>query len=672
MQLLGNYQSNLTAFLYAQLLAQLDSAISQGEYSAGALFDTAAAQAIQASGQNFTSITAPAAGDTAYSYDLNNPLNTLQARFTAISNEVASLQANVVNLLALIGKESELIDQTIAAASVEKWAEYLPPLTASDRIIWNFASGPGTTSTLPDVQHYSGNTYIDPSNLVSYPAPISEVAYVLDEGLGGDGTITAGIGSPTDTTTYDVKQVAWTYTPASAQTQFEEIYGNDQTWAYLAALEPSPILSFGAPDIAVVLPLGGSVAGIFTASGSVAGGSLPVFVRILFYPRQNELVVPTATSGETVQLSNYNVTANTVQVFTPSKVYLAGTDFSVSDYGVLTVLPAGNLIGVTFTVLFQEFFPAYQCSIDGTNYSPIFMLDPSRPYPDNTTIFIPIDIQGGSFPITDELGVPLGLFLQMVGIPLGEMVLEVTTPGSSTFGESAQLTVSLEKAAYMNGLQLTPFTNFPMTVTKVVAVGFTENIQTTVLDIPFILNQAATIVFPRQLVRQFIISLYQQNYSLKEYQYQAPDSLRRNTLANLQATLPFSVQRPQPSTLQFLEGAMYEFGIENLAAFDIQPNLPGVFISGPLLVSGQPEVIRLDAELINMPQSPTPAVYLTYIAYNSNDEIIDASYDTAMTPGTCIPYPSIYIADHVQFFIKLVFREQYSIAEQYLLQVTTV
>ena len=668
MLLLGNYQSNLTAFLYAQLLAQLDSSISQGEYANGTLFDTAAAQAIQAEGQNFTSITVPEAGNTAYAENLNNPLRTLQARYTAITKEIASLQANVTSLLSLIAKESELIDQTVAAASVEKWAEYLPPVTTSDRILWNFASGPGATSTFPDESRYT-KVNVDPSNLVSYPDPISEVNFILDEGLSGTGIITPGIGSPATIVEIPVKQVQWGYTPISAQTQFEEIYGNDQSWAYLAALEPAPVLSFGSPNIAVVLPIGGSASGIFTASGSVAGGSLPVFVRILFHPRQQSLVVSNATSGETVQLSNYNVTPDTVQAYTASKVYTLGTDFTVSDFGVLTVPPGSDMIGVTFTVLFQEYFPAYQCSIDGTNYSPIFMLDPARPYPDDTTNFIPIDIQGSNFPLTDETGVPLGLFIQMVGIPQGEMVLKITTPGSSVFGESAQLTISLEKAAFMNGLQISPFTNFPMTITQVVAIGFTDNIQTIVLDIPVVLNQAATITFPRQLVRKFIVNLYQQNYSLKEYQFLPPDYLRANTLANLQATLPFSVQRPQPSIPQFMEGAMYEFGLQSLSAVDIQSSLPGVFTSGPYRVFGQPEVLRLDATLINM---PTNATYYTYIAYNANDEIIDEHFDIALPAGSCIGYPSLVTADHVDFYIKFVFREQYSIAEQFLLQVTTV
>lgn len=114
MELLGNYASNLTAFLYAQLLAQLETSISQGEYAAGALFNTNAAQAIQTEGQNFTTITIPEAGNTAYAEDINTPLNNLQARYTAITNEITSLQTDVPLLLGVISKESSLLDKLTA------------------------------------------------------------------------------------------------------------------------------------------------------------------------------------------------------------------------------------------------------------------------------------------------------------------------------------------------------------------------------------------------------------------------------------------------------------------------------------------------------------------------------------------------------------------------------
>src|SRR5665213_214674 len=480
MELLGNYQSNLTAFLYAQLLAQLEASISQGEYASGSLFDTAAAQTIQAQGQNFTSITVPAAGNTAYAEDVNNPLAVLQARYTAITNEIAAVQAVIPQLLSVISKEADLLDKTTAAAEGEKWGSQQPYLPTSQVFQWNFEAGHGVTSNV-----YPNNTpNQDPSNEVTYNTPVPDTSVVLNEYLDppGNGTIIDGIGSPVTRRTIAIKTVAWEFTPNSVQTQFEEIYSDDQTWAYLSTLEPNPILIFGAPVVNTILPIGGSASGLFTASGTVAGGSLPVYVNILFYPRQNTMNVVAAAANQVISLSPYNVTANTIQVFTSTTVYTLGSDYTVSPGGVLTVLSTGKLVGLSFTIIFEEYFPAYQCSIDQTNWSPIFMLDPVRPYPDDTTTFIPINIQGGNFPLSDELGVPLGLYLQMVGVPTAEMELEITTPGSQTYGENSQLVIALERAVYMNGLQLAPFTNFPVLIQSIVAYGFTDNIQTTVLD----------------------------------------------------------------------------------------------------------------------------------------------------------------------------------------------
>lgn len=668
MQLLGNYQSNLTAFLYAQLLGQLNTAISQGQYAAGALFDTTAAQAIQAEGQNFTTITVPSAGDTAYANDMNTPLDSLQARYTAIANEIASVQQQIPALLALIDKEATLIDMTMAAAEVETWGSQQPPLPTAQVSLWNFESGHGVTSqTYPTTDNATYQT--DPNNGVAYILPVAEVSYIINEALDGDGTIIQGIGTPIIRRTLAVNSLNWIYTPNSPETQFEEIYDEDQTWAYLTALEPNPILTFGPPNVNVVLPLGGSAAGLFQVSGSVPGGVLPVYVRILFYPRQNSVVIPNAVANQVVQLSLYNVTVDTVQVFTSTTVYLDGVDYTVSDLGALTVLSSGSIPGNTITVLFEEYYPAYQCSIDQKNWSPIFMLDPNRPYPDNTTNFYPINIQNGQFPLFDELGVPVGLYMEMIGTPNQEMELQVITPAASTFGENVQLSITMQQPTYMNGLQLTPFTNFPMVIQSITAYGFTSNIVTVVLDIPVVLTESAIIKFPRQLVSSFTINFYQQNYSLKEYIAPLPDALRRQTLQNLQAVLPFSVQTPPGPVPQYYEGAMYEFGVEDIVGIDDQYNNPGVFVSGPYLVTGDPEVIRLDANLFEMPQLPTPAVYLAYIAYNGADAILEQN-EIAYTPGTTIVYPGVYTADHVDFFVKFVFRENLSVAQEFQLQVT--
>lgn len=672
MQLLGNYQSNLTAYLYEQLLAQLETDIAAGEYGAGTLFDTSAAQTIQAEGQSFSTLTLPSAGNTAYVTDVNTPVQTLQARYNAITNEVANMQSTITALLATIQKESDLIDKTIAAAEIEVWGSQQPFLPTAQVSLWNFESGHGSTSETYPL--YSGSTYqTDPTNGVVVLTAVPDVSYVFNEYLtpAGNGTATQGIGSPTIHRNITVKDVSWNFTPNSGQTQFETIYANDQTWAYLSSLEPSPILTFGAPVISVQLPVGGSAVGLYQATGSVAGGSLPVYVRILFYPRQQNISVNNLVSAQVIQLSAYNVTADTVQVFTATKVFTQGIDFTVNDTSALTVLATGQLPGQSVTIMFEEYYPAYQCSIDQTHWSPIFMLDQNRPYPDDTTDFIPINIQNGYFPLFDELGVPLGLYLRVVGSPTniaaaGEMVLLVTTPGSGTFGETVQLNITLEQTVYMSGLHLEPFTNFPATITSIIAYGFTDINQSVVLDIPFILDREVTFKFPRQLVRSFVVTFAQTNYALKEYLVQAPDSLRRDTLAQLQASLPFSVQRPQPGIPQHFEGALYEFGVQNIAAYDDLPNLPGVFSSGPYLVEGTPEIIRLDCELTNM---PTNAVYLGYISYDANDAILEQN-EIAYTPGTTTLYPGTFVADHVDFFVKFVFREELSVAQALQLQVT--
>lgn len=666
MLLLGNYQSNLTAYLYQQLLDQLEAGISAGEYGAGTLFDTAAAQQIQQEGQNFSSLTLPSAGNTAYVSDVNTPLATLQARYNAITSEIANMQSTITALLATIEKESNLLDKTIAAAEIEVWGSQQPFLPTGQLSLWNFESGHGVTSTTYPL--HSGSTYqTDPTNGVVYANSVPDVSYVLS----GNATATQGIGSPTIHRNIPIKEVSWAFTPNSPETQFETIYGDDQTWAYLSTLEPSPILTFGAPVITVQLPIGGSAHGIYNVTGSVAGGSLPVYVRILFYPRQTSIVANNLTSGETVKLSTFNVTANTVEVFTATKVFIQGTDYTISPSSILTVVPAGALPGNSVTILFEEYYPAYQCSIDQTHWSPIFMLDPLRPYPDDTTEFIPIDIQNANFPLMDELAVPLGLYLQVISSQqavagAGEMLLLVTTPGSGIFGETATLTIMLQQAVYMNGLQLDPFTNFPPTVTNITAYGFTDNIQNTIVSTPVILDREVTFKFPRQLVRKFVITFAQQNYSLKEYLVTQPDALRRDTLAQLQSSLPFSVQRPQPGIPQHFEGSLYEFGVQDIAAFDDLPNLPGVFSSGPYRITGTPELIRLDLETMNM---STNAFYLGYISYDANDAILEQN-ELAFIPGTTITYPGSLVADHVDFFVKFIFRNELSVAQALQLQVT--
>jgi hypothetical protein len=63
-------------------------------------------------------------------------------------------------------------------------------------------------------------------------------------------------------------------------------------------------------------------------------------------------------------------------------------------------------------------------------------------------------------------------------------------------------------------------------------------------------------------------------------------------------------------------------------------------------------------------------MYYAYFAYNANDQVVDHLVDTAITAGSCIKYPGTIAADHVDFFIKFVLRQELSVAQQFLLQVS--
>jgi hypothetical protein len=103
------------------------------------------------------------------------------------------------------------------------------------------------------------------------------------------------------------------------------------------------------------------------------------------------------------------------------------------------VTPLDIPAGTALTIYFKEYWPAYQCSVDQTNWSPVLMLDPARVYPDDATQFLPVQLQAGRFPVTDEAGVPTGIYfrlLQTITVPYS---LLVTTPAGAAFGPVAVL-----------------------------------------------------------------------------------------------------------------------------------------------------------------------------------------------------------------------------------------
>ena len=83
-------------------------------------------------------------------------------------------------------------------------------------------------------------------------------------------------------------------------------------------MTPLPAVDFSAaPQLEVVFPQGRTVSGLIDVQGSVPGGVIPTYVRLLFYPRRNQILGATASNGVGITLSAYSIDSN-VTVLTRS------------------------------------------------------------------------------------------------------------------------------------------------------------------------------------------------------------------------------------------------------------------------------------------------------------------------------------------------------------------
>jgi hypothetical protein len=93
----------------------------------------------------------------------------------------------------------------------------------------------------------------------------------------------------------------------------------DVSWAQLDLLTSLPAVDFSAaPQVEVIFPQGRTVSGLIDVQGSVPGGVIPTYVRLLFYPRRNQILGATASNGVGITLSAYNIDPNNITVFTRS------------------------------------------------------------------------------------------------------------------------------------------------------------------------------------------------------------------------------------------------------------------------------------------------------------------------------------------------------------------
>lgn len=859
MQLLGPYNTNLNAFTYQQLLAVYRAAIAQGGFAGNQVFDTATIQSLLQQAQDFTQLPLPAAGQRSTDDALNFPLSLLTARYNALVAETNDYVEKTGNLIEILKNDTGLLDQLLAGVDLNSWIAARPRLTGATEFFWDYGMGPGPVS--------SDITQVDPLNGVIYPSECPTATY-LDV---VDSSQHTGMAGPSVDTTVPARDAIWQWIPMTAGEQSQTLSG--EGWAELDVLETYPLLNFlPDPTIQLLLPIGGSIQGVFNISGMVVGGSLPIFVQTVFKPRRNSIIIApqnalsnssfdagstdwtfgggwsvqsdsdahsgsndvikasvsvwnasinyapgnhvsylgyewqcilTGNAGippnaidsiywildgalsssvfplrpkdkiyveawvkslaangivniclscldhngvvldpqvfipgvssadnwleisDTLQaidnqsvafgrvdvtvfgqttgfwkmddfrvhlpqnLSSYVVNQDDASVYIslpnsdlPSVIFLPSADFIVDD--ISNIIFMGMPDGVSVTVRFTESFPAYQCSVNQTVWSPLIMLDPNRPYPDKTTQFFPINIGIDSdgnrtlFPITDELGNPTGLTMQIVGsrIPF-QYYFEVTTQATPQYGATAVLQVDLSRPTFMNGFTLAPFSNYPIRLLKVETQAFGTDTRQTVGLPNVVIDRPVTLTFPKTLLQIIYLTCYQENYNLSIYEVQPPDALRRDVLFSLQSNLPFNVRRAQRAVPTFYTGAQYSFGLENLAGLSSIPDLPGVFIAGPHTFHGLPELIRFDADFIDEASVGGFEVYLCWRAFSASNAVLDQELTgKRIYSEVCEVFPlhaSTVVVDdidHVDIYLKFVFRDSETVLQRYLLQVT--
>jgi hypothetical protein len=419
---------------------------------------------------------------------------------------------------------------------------------------------------------------------------------------------------------------------------------------------------------------------------------------------------------------------------TKQQLLSSATDYTVDQFGNFTPITL-SAAGTMVDIFFEEEFPAYQCSVDQVNWSPLLMLDTARPYPDNATSFPPIawstNSQGKpALPITDELGTPTGMYIEIgSAAPTQTYLLEASSQASpNTVGATAMLEIDFAQLSYLTVLRVTPFTTFPMILTKVEIQGITTNTRQTVWAGSLPISQPTAIRLDQQLgtnplVSKVFLTFYQPNYSLKQQTVTPPDALRLDVMSQLQAVLPFNVRNVVPPPAIVYTGAQYEFGLANVSG-ECWATVPGVFVSGPNRFESCPSVVRFDADYSNTQGDPainvTPIVgathgvlglntvraesaggrsisslhglpieitpslpvdfYICFQAFSAEGTVVAqnlSGYHITSAIGACFPFKYVALPttlvpsqiDHVDFYIKIVHRTLTTVVQRYMLQV---
>lgn len=640
MKLLGAYPSTLLLYHREEILSLLQQAVAAGDYGGGKLIDAAAVRSLEQQVADFSQLPAISAGQRALAQSLLYPLSLIEARYSTISKERDSFLGRMSRYLDLLEKDSQLLDQLIAAANMKLWVERQGRLSGSTAFYQDFRATHGPVAVdLPQT---------DPATGALYTKSVEDLTVFFASGL------RQGIGAPVQVKRLAPVGLRWNH--GYAAPAVEDLTGDE--WAKLSVLESQPLVFFGGPVATVLNPAGSSIADLFDISGQDVAGNLPVFVRTFFTPRRLSQQIESGPAGEAVMFSGHQVVGDNFLVLDDARSYDNGIDFVVDEYG--RFVPRQSAANKTLKILFTAMLPAYSCSTSQEQWSPETLLGDAV------------------YPLTDETGADLGLRIRMRKTPAAEYLFRVDSAGAGGYGASAVLEMELDRPSFIDGLHLAPFSNYPARLESVVARGLTDDSTSILFDsADLLLDRPVTIRFPGQVVHRLFLTFRQENYVLVEHVIDPADQLRRDAMVAIQAALPFSSRRMHVTPARRVSGAQYEFGLRDLWA-ESRPAAStldyGVLICGPFEAEGTPSLVRLTAQFAG-----EVGLYLIDKPFNTtgvqvgSEMCSENQHGFEVESGVAFGYPlpaGEATLSKTQFYVKFVLRDPDAVVERFLLEVT--
>lgn len=587
MRLLGTYPNQLSQFQYQELLSLLENSLSQGEYGGGRLFDAAAVAGLQEQARDFTSLPVVAAGQRATAESMTYPLSILQARYAAIAKERTAFLQRLDRLLQVLEKDGALLRQLLAAARLEDWLAVLIKHPLFAQYTHDFVASTGDTSSAVDLS--------DPSlpTTVLFEKPVRPASFLFN----GSSEIHAGLAAPASIREIAPIEFTWT---TDATGEMEVLSGPE--WARLTVLSSQPAVTFGSPVVKVLSPPDRSISGNFEIRGTSQSGNISILVRTFEVQRRRQKQF-TAYTG--ALLSDFRASKEDVLLVDTEKSYEMPADFDVDltadRRGSFVASP--SVVGKTVTATFTEFVPAFQSSLNGSDWSPVIVFDPQNPAEDQSAGWLRNLIEENWFPLLDEKGRDLGMQIRMTAPPTEHYLFQIDTPVQSVAGVRATLKVDFDRPAYMNGLFLEPMSVFPMRLERVLGQDFSSSTKV-LFHGDAVVSDQVTVRFARQLIKTVYLTFRQDTYTQKEHILDSPDKLRREVQRRLQSFIPVAARRTLSTAVTRRKtGLQYQFGLLKVAGQDWQnypfsPTAiePGVAVLGPFEVTGLPEILVFDAQ----------------------------------------------------------------------------